>query len=166
MYNIVIIISTPNYNRHYIKLRISLFVYHVTLSAMLIYKTAIALESDYVWNPCTLDQLNPPKVALNSEVFGIGNVTVILELANDQESSVTHSVTTDPQAQTMLIGNTMAQLVLQYNTRYNVTVVASHRCSRNETVVELYFSKSNEIYSQSTVLVTINKYYKSGRYLT
>ena len=92
-------------------------------------------------------QLNPYEfeVTLNSEVFGIGNVTVILELANSQESSVTYSITTDPQAQAVLIENTMAQLVLQYNTQYRVTVVASHRCSRNETVVELYFSKSNEV---------------------
>ena len=92
-------------------------------------------------------QLNPSefKVTLNSEVFGIGNVTVILELASRQESSVTYSITTDPQAQAMLIENTMAQLVLQYNTQYRVTVVDSHECSRNETVVELYFSKSNEV---------------------
>ena len=86
----------------------------------------------------------------NSEVFGIENITVILELANGQESDVTYSVTTDPQAQTTLIGGgTMAQLVLQYNTVYHVTIVASHRCSRNETVIELHYSKSNDIYSHT-----------------
>ena len=74
------------------------------------------------------------------------NVTVILELTNSQESNVTYSVTTDPQAQTTLIGDTMAQLVLQHNTLYHVTIVASHRCSQNETVIELHFSKSNDTY--------------------
>ena len=81
----------------------------------------------------------------SSEVFGIENVTVTLELANSQDSNVIYSVTTDPPAQTTLIGGTMAQLVLWYNTLYHVTIVASHRCSRNETVIELHFSKSNDI---------------------
>ena len=76
-------------------------------------------------------------------VFGIGNVTITLDLANNQESNVIYSVSTDPQADVMFIGNSMAQLILQYHTQYRVTVVASHRCSQNETVLELYFSKSN-----------------------
>ena len=61
-----------------------------------------------------LDGWNPSEVTMiqKSEVFGIENVTVILELANDQESNVTYSITTDPQAQSTLIGSTMAQLVL------------------------------------------------------
>ena len=84
----------------------------------------------------------------SSEIFGIENVTVILELANGQESSVTYSVTTDPPAQTTPIGGgTTAQLVLQYNTLYHVTIMVSHRCGRNETTIELHFSKSNDIYS-------------------
>ena len=86
----------------------------------------------------------------SSEVFGIENVTVTLELANSQDSNVTYyySITTDPPAQTTLIGGgTMAQLVLQYNTLYHVTIVASHRCGRNETTIELHFSKSSDIYS-------------------
>ena len=90
-----------------------------------------------------LDGLNPPKVN-NTEIFGIENVTTILDFANNQESSVTYSVSTDPQAPVMLIGNTRAQLV-QYHTQYHVTVVASHRCSQNETVLQLHFSKSNSI---------------------
>ena len=81
----------------------------------------------------------------NTEIFGIENVTTILDFANNQESSVTYSVSTDPQSPVMLIGNTMARLVLQYNTQYHVTVVASHRCSQNETVLKLHFSKSNSI---------------------
>lgn len=76
----------------------------------------------------------------SSEILGIENVTVILDFANNQESSVTYSVRTDPQADVMLIGNSMARLVLQYDTQYCVTVVASYRCSQNETVLELYFS--------------------------
>ena len=84
----------------------------------------------------------------SSEVFGIENVTVTLdlELANGQESNVIlYSVLTDPPAQTTLIGGgTMAQLVLQYNTLYRVTIIASHRCGRNETMIELHFSKSSD----------------------
>ena len=89
----------------------------------------------------------------SSEVFGIENVTITLELANVQESNViTYSITTDPPAQTTPIrGGTMAQLVLQYNTLYHVTIVASHRCDRNETmIIKLHFSKSNDIYSLYT----------------
>ena len=102
-----------------------------------------------------LDGLNPPKVN-NTEIFGIENVTTILDFANNQESRVTYSVNTDPQAPVMLIGNTMARLVLQYNTQYRVTVVASHRCSQNETVLELHFSKSNSI-----LIIIITVYSKS-----
>ena len=85
----------------------------------------------------------------NIEVFGIENVTVTLELANGQDSNVTYySIATDPPAQTTLIGGgTMAQLVLQYNTVYHVTITVSHRCGRNETTIERHFSKSNDIYS-------------------
>ena len=79
----------------------------------------------------------------STEIFGTENVTVTLNFANNQESRVTYSVSTDPQAQVMLIDNSGAQLTLLYNTRYRVTVLASHRCSQNETVLELYFSKSN-----------------------
>ena len=76
------------------------------------------------------------------EVFGVENVTALLDLANDQKINVTYSVSVNPQVQVTVISNVRAQLVLQYNTLYHVTVVGSHRCSRNETVFELYFSKS------------------------
>ena len=99
----------------------------------------------------------------SSEVFEIENVTVTLELVNSQYSNVTYyySIATDPPVQTTLIGGSiMAQLVLQYNTLYHVTIMASHRCGRNETTIELHFSKSSNIIIFYSLYIS----YTSGMY--
>ena len=75
-------------------------------------------------------------------VFGIENVTITLDLANNLENYVIYNISIIPEAQIMLLGSTRAKLIMLYNTQYYVSVVTSHRCSRNQTTIELIMNYS------------------------
>ena len=87
------------------------------------------------------------------EVFAVENVTVTLDLANNLENYVIYNISVIPEAHIMLIGSTRVQLIMLYNTEYHVSVVyiASHRCSRNQTTIELNYSYGKLKFSTDTV---------------
>ena len=73
----------------------------------------------------TAYQPSPPEVSLE-EQFGVDNVTVDLQWTEELNSSfnlVTYHVSVEPMAH-VVTGNSRANLTLQYNTPYNMSVVA------------------------------------------
>ena len=67
----------------------------------------------------------PPGVNLE-EQFGVDNVTVVLQWTEELNNSlVSYHVSVEPMAH-VVIGNGRANLTLDYNTPYNVSVVADY----------------------------------------
>ena len=69
------------------------------------------------------------------------NDCVAVSLQWAEENGVLYYADVTPQVP-MLIGNTSIQLIVQYNTQYNVSILPS-LCGQNNTatVIELKFSK-------------------------
>ena len=95
----------------------------------------------------------------NTVVYGIENVTITLDLANNLENNVIYNVSVIPEAQIMLIGNTRAQLIVLYNTQYRVSIVTSHRCSRNQTTIELNYGKLKFPLTYTVCLQPLHTYF-------
>ena len=86
-----------------------------------------------------------PVVQVRSEQFGLDNITVILEWHNEGGGvSYSASVTTESLAVEMLTGHASIELVLLYNTQYNLSIVAS-LCGVNSTtsITELNYGEFN-----------------------
>ena len=91
--------------------------------------------------PAELKQLN---ITLQSEQFSSRHVTVVLDWMQATESIVySYNIHVVPEVEVMFSGSTMAQLTLSYNTRYNVSVVATHLCRLASVFssIELYYRK-------------------------
>ena len=85
-------------------------------------------------------QPRAPEVT-TSERFETTNV--VLSLSWTGENDLSYSVSIEPQAALTLTGEAYsAQLILQYNTFYNASIVASHGpCNANTTTLRLHYSK-------------------------
>ena len=101
-------------------------------------------------------------VQVRSEQFGLDNITVILQWLNEGGGvSYSASVTPESLAVEMLIGNVTGyasiELVLLYNTQYNLSIVAS-LCGVNSTtsITELNYGKFNTVKRQFFVRVSNN----------
>ena len=74
-------------------------------------------------------------------------VFVTLEWTLDQDSFIyAHNVSVVPEVVELTFNRSRGlQLMLSYNTLYNVTVVATHPCGQHvESVVQLYYGKSQD----------------------
>ena len=85
----------------------------------------------------------PPELEwMISEEFGTIDITIIVEwsqIGND----VWYSVSTEPPVDVNFLGNTSVQLVVFYNTLYNVTIVAHSLCNSTKTTVGFTYSEFN-----------------------
>ena len=61
-----------------------------------------------------------------SEVFNSGNVAVTLQWNNLSEVSYSTSVSVTPNVSAVTSTNSSARLTVMYNTRYNVSIVATN----------------------------------------
>ena len=66
-----------------------------------------------------------------SELFGTSSITVTLEWAH--KNGVSYGISADPPVAVNYTGKSSAQLVVSYNTKYNISVVAS-LCGRSSTI--------------------------------
>ena len=66
-----------------------------------------------------------------SEEYSAKNATLTVKWT--QEAMYTYSFSVSPLANLVHIGNTSLQLILQYNTKYNLSVVAAAPCRENVT---------------------------------
>ena len=85
---------------------------------------------------------NGPEVIIRPDMthFGNNNFTVTLEWP--QFSGETYTVVTVPEVvHKSYTGSTNVQLIMLYNTHYNVTVTATLCGHRNATNVYYYYSK-------------------------
>ena len=80
-------------------------------------------------------------ISTTSEQFGRDAVSVTLQWI--PKSLYSYNVIVNPQVQLQFNGSTRVQLILSYNTLYNVSVVATHLCGQNAVnminFVELYY---------------------------
>ena len=91
---------------------------------------------------CCLVRPEPPDGVMMSEVFNSGNVAVTLQWNKLPEVSFTVSVT-PPSVSPVTSTNTSARLTVMYNTRYNVSVVATNCAGESDPyLVELYYGKT------------------------
>ena len=102
-----------------------------------------------------------------SERFGVDNITVTVEWV--QKLSVNYITKVSPLALSILARNTSRQLVLRYNTEYNLSVVAVSPCTNFTAFVtvtlnygKVYMLSSNThhiaIYMISQLIVETQSY--------
>ena len=81
-----------------------------------------------------IDFPNTPEVIIKTDMIHFGNDNFTVTLEWSQFSGETYSVATVPEAvHTSFIGSTSVQLVMLYNTQYNVNVTATLCGHRNST---------------------------------
>ena len=93
-------------------------------------------------------------VQVHSEQFGLDNITVILEWHNEG-GGVSYSASVTPESLRVemlyenVTGNASVELVLLYNTQYNLSIVAS-LCGLNSamSITELNYGKFNTVKRQ------------------
>ena len=92
--------------------------------------------------PKELEQLN---ITLRSEQFSSRNVTVVLDWTQENEIVLySYNIHVVPDVEVIFSGSTRAQLILSYNTQYNVSVIATHLCGSTSSVIastELHYRK-------------------------
>ena len=82
--------------------------------------------------------------------FRNDNFLVTLEWPHNQFSGETYTVATTPEAvHTMFTTNTSVQLVMFYDTLYNMTVTATLCGHRNTTNFTLYYGENGLMYTHS-----------------
>ena len=96
------------------------------------------------------DFLNAPEIRASQRLFGQNNVTISLVMRMPTQNAsygtlynISLSITPDPIGDIVSTESNYVQLTLLYNTRYNVSAVATLcRESSDTTYIELFYGKS------------------------
>ena len=80
-----------------------------------------------------------PTLRVISEEYGVENVTVTVEWP--QQVSVTYTARLSPLAPTLSTGSNSRQLILSYNTEYNLSVVAVTPCGNATAFIRLDYGE-------------------------
>ena len=84
-----------------------------------------------------------PTLGIISEEYGPKNVTVSVEWT--QQVATMYTVRISPPVPIIIIGSTSRQLIISYNTVYNLSVEATAPCRANATaIIGLHYG---EVYS-------------------
>ena len=88
-----------------------------------------------------IDQYTPTLFNI-SEEYSADNITVTVEWA--KLAGISYNVRVSPSVPMTYNGSTSLQLLLQYNTEYNLSVVADAPCGDNATaaVVTLHYGEA------------------------
>ena len=95
--------------------------------------------------PNLMDDPLEVNISSLSETFSSTNVTAVLHWTQSSTINSYHNfeVTVVPQAKRKQLGNTTFELILDYNTPFNVSIVSMHPCRQNNVIIstELYYSE-------------------------
>ena len=90
---------------------------------------------------CSSVRPDPPDGVIKSEIFTSSNVVVTLQWNNLPE--VSYSVSVTPSVPSVTSTNTSAMLTVIYNTRYNVSIVATNCAGESDPyITELHYGKN------------------------
>ena len=103
-------------------------IYHAALK----YSVSVSIFMIYI---ATSNSTPVELEVKKTKMFGIANVTVILEWI--QEEYVYYNVSVVPPATSMFTRNTSFHLTVSYNTLYNVSVVAKSFCGHDSVTTDI-----------------------------
>ena len=76
------------------------------------------------------------------ERFGRNNISLTLVWTRVNDINESYRISIKPQAATILAGDARVQIIAEYNTLYNASIIASlSPCNTATTMVRLYYCK-------------------------
>ena len=101
------------------------------------------------------DYLNSPEVSINSGVFGIDDVSVVLDMRVDN-SLLTINISSNPEINDIdiiiAVNMSSAHFTIPYNTPTDVNISANLCGMQNATVIELNYGELEYEFDQSSII--------------